>query len=79
MRARKNDRRPIVISDVLRELQAIAEVAERCDEPSVVAACRRAQSLLVRLRNQFVFDVAGPGSPSDVSIVPSDVSIVDAA
>ena len=56
---------PLVMDDVVREIQAIADAAERGDQPSLSAACRRAQSLLARLRNQFLFEVAGPGTPSD--------------
>jgi hypothetical protein len=56
---------PLLMADVVREIQAIADAAERADRPSLAAACRRAQSLLARLRNQFVFEVAGPGTPSD--------------
>jgi hypothetical protein len=57
------------MADVVRQIQAIADLAEGAGEPGLVEACRRAQSLLARLRNQFVFDVAGPGSPADVSLV----------
>jgi hypothetical protein len=32
-----------------------------------VDASRRTQSLLARLRNQFVFDVAGPRNPSEIT------------
>jgi hypothetical protein len=53
------------MADVVGELQAIASVVERCDDAEVVAACRRAQSLLARLRNQFLDDVLGDRAPSE--------------
>jgi hypothetical protein len=56
---------PVLMADVVRELQAIASVAERSDDLEVVAACRRAQSLLARLRNQFLDDLVGDEAPSD--------------
>jgi len=59
-----NDGAPLVMADVVREIQAIADAAERSDKAALIAACRRAQSLLDRLHNQFLFDVAGPGTPS---------------
>jgi hypothetical protein len=40
---------PVLMTDVIRELQAIAAVAERSDDLEVVTACRRAQSLLAKL------------------------------
>jgi hypothetical protein len=62
-----NDGAPLVMADVVREIQAIADAAERADQAALLAACRRAQSLLARLRNQFLFEVAGPGTPSRLS------------
>ena len=53
------------MTDIVRELQAIASVAERSDDLEVVAGCRRAQSLLTRLRNQFLDDLLGDEAPSD--------------
>ena len=53
------------MADVVREIQAIASFAERSDDLEVVAACRRAQSLLTRLRNQFLDDLLGDAAPSD--------------
>lgn len=64
-----SDGAPIVMADVMRELQAIADAAERLDAMSILESRRRAQSLLDRLRAQFVFEVAGPGSPSPVAVV----------
>jgi hypothetical protein len=55
---------PILMADVVRELKAIASVAERCDDLEVVAACRRAESLVARLRNQFLDDLLGDEPPS---------------
>lgn len=54
---------PVLMVDVVRELQAIASVAERSNDVEVVTACRRAQSLLARLRNQFLGDVLGGHAP----------------
>jgi hypothetical protein len=56
---------PVLMGDVVRELQAIASIAERSDDLELVTACRRAQSLLARLRNQFLDDVLGDRSPSE--------------
>ena len=53
------------MADVIRELHAIARAANSGDRPEMVEACRRAESLLARLRNQFAFEVAGPGNPAD--------------
>lgn len=53
------------MADVMRELQLIAAAAERATHPELVEACRRAQSLLARLRNQFVDDLIGGVAPSD--------------
>jgi hypothetical protein len=60
-------RRPHLIrmADVVRELQSIAVAADRAGDPEVVAACRRAQSLLARLRDQFVQDLIGDRAPSE--------------
>jgi hypothetical protein len=55
---------PVRMVDVIRELQAIALAAERATDPELRAACRRAQSLLARLRNQFVDDLIGDRAPS---------------
>jgi hypothetical protein len=72
-----DDDRPIVMADVVRELQAFADAAALAGDPSLVDAARRAQSLLARLRNQFVFEVAGPGSPSNV--IPATLTPANAA
>ena len=64
-RGRTGPDQPLVMSDVVRELQAIAAVAETAEDPAVVHACRRAQSLLARLQKQFLQDVIGDGQPSD--------------
>lgn len=56
---------PIRMVDVVREIQAIALAAERSHDPEIVAACRRAQSLLARLRNDFVEDLIGDKAPSE--------------
>jgi hypothetical protein len=50
--------------------------------PSLVMGdvVRRAQSLLARLRNQFLFEVAGPGTPAGVTLVDaSEHPTVEAA
>lgn len=60
---------PIVLAHVMRELQTIADAAERRDRRAILEAGRRAQSLLDRLRAQFVFEVVRPGSPSAVRAV----------
>lgn len=57
-------RSPVRMVDVVRELQAIAVAADRGGDPELLAACRRAQSLLARLRNQFVGDLIGDEAPS---------------
>ena len=57
--------RPIRMVDVVREIQAIAHLAERSEDPDVIAACRRAQSLLARLRNDFIEDLIGDLAPSE--------------
>jgi hypothetical protein len=51
--------------DVVREIQAIALAAERMGDPGIMAACRRVQSLLARLRNDFVEDLIGDTPPSE--------------
>ena len=56
---------PIRMVDVVREIQAIAQLAERSDDTDIVEACRRAQSLLARLRNDFIEDLIGDGAPSE--------------
>ena len=56
---------PVLMADVVRELQAIASVAERSADLEVVVACRRAQSLLARLRNQFLDDLLAETPPSE--------------
>jgi hypothetical protein len=75
---------PIAMVDVVRQIQAIADLAEGAGDPALVEACRRAHSLLARLRNQFLFEVTGPGSPAGVSLVhavepAAVVETVDAA
>jgi hypothetical protein len=60
---------PLVLADVVRELHAIADAAARAGDPDVIAACRRAESLLARLRDQFVFEVAGNGTPSGITSI----------
>lgn len=55
----------VVFSDVIRELQIIASMAEGADDVAVLTACRRAQSLADRLRHQFLGDLLGDRSPSD--------------
>jgi predicted subunit of tRNA(5-methylaminomethyl-2-thiouridylate) methyltransferase len=52
------------MADVVRELQSIADAATRDDAIGIIDAARRGQSFLDRLRSQFVFEVAGAGSPS---------------
>ena len=56
---------PIRMMDVVRGVQAIALAAERGGDPDIVAACRRVQSLLARLRNDFVEDLIGDRAPSE--------------
>jgi hypothetical protein len=51
--------------DVIREIQAIARAAEEGGDPEIVAACRRVQSMLARLRNDFVEDLIGDTAPSE--------------
>jgi hypothetical protein len=51
--------------DVVREIEAIALAAARSSDPEVLAACRRAQSLLARLRNDFIQDLIGDAAPSE--------------
>jgi hypothetical protein len=71
---------PITMVDVVRQIQAIADLAEGAEDPALVEACRRAQSLIARLRNQFVLEVTGPGSPAGVSLVrPAERAAVEAA
>jgi hypothetical protein len=71
---------PLVMADVVCQIQAIADLAEGARDPALVEACRRAQSLLARLRNQFLFEVAGPGSPAGVTLVDaSEHPTVEAA
>lgn len=60
-----NGSNAILMADVVRELQAIADAAEGASHPEIVAACRRAQSLLARLRNQFIVDLVGEIAPSE--------------
>jgi hypothetical protein len=50
---------PIRMVEVVREVQSIARAAERAGDPGIVAACRRVQSLLARLPNDFVEDLIG--------------------
>jgi hypothetical protein len=60
---------PLRFVDVITELRAIADVAsdtQGLDGRSVAAACRRAESLLFVLRQQFLADVV------DVDPVPSE-------
>jgi hypothetical protein len=59
---------PVVMADVVRELEAIAAVAATHDEPELVRACERARALVLRLRDQFVFEITGPASPSELPI-----------
>jgi hypothetical protein len=56
---------PVLMTDLIRELQAIAAVAERSDDLEVVSACRRAQSLLARLHNQFLDDLIADQTPGE--------------
>lgn len=51
--------------DVVREIQAIAVAAERAENPEILAACRHAQSLLARLRGDFIEDLIGDTAPSE--------------
>ena len=54
------DAPPLRFNDVIGELHRIADIAARVDEAGgseIVAACRRAESLLSRLRNQFLRDL----------------------
>lgn len=51
---------PLRFADVIRELRAIAELASGPgipDGPTLSGACRRAESLLLVLRRQFLQDV----------------------
>jgi len=55
--------RPLRFSDVLEELESIGDMAHGSNDPTglaVAAACRRAQGLLERLREQFLADVVVP-------------------
>jgi hypothetical protein len=57
---------PLRFSDVMAELQRIADMAGGSSPPSpsdVRTACRRAQSLLWLLRRQFLQDVVLPPRP----------------
>lgn len=57
---------PLRFTDVIDELRTIASMAARTrhvEGASVAAACRRAESLLLVLRRQFMDDVVGPDSP----------------
>lgn len=56
---------PVLMTDVVREMQAIAGLAERSGDDEVVAACRRVQSLLARLREQFIEDLIGDRARSE--------------
>jgi hypothetical protein len=56
---------PVLMTDVVREMQAIAGLAKRSGDDEVVAACRRVQSLLARLRDQFIEDLIGDRAPSE--------------
>ena len=51
--------------DVVREIEAIALAAQRSADPDLLAACRRAQSLLARLRNDFIQDLIGDTAPGE--------------
>lgn len=61
---------PLRFADVIEELRTIASMAERAGQVqggAVQAACRRAESLLIVLRRQFLEDVTissldGPGT-----------------
>jgi hypothetical protein len=50
---------PLRLVDVVAELHRIADMATAgsVQGPEVAAACRRAESLLARLRNQFLDEV----------------------
>jgi len=55
--------RPLRFSDVLDELESIGDMARGSNDPTglaVAAACRRAQGLLERLREQFLAEVVMP-------------------
>lgn len=62
---------PVRFSDVIAELRAIADLATgHGDTPRwrVAAACRRAESLLMVLRRQFLNEVVlGDGAPGGAS------------
>lgn len=54
---------PLVLADVVREIQALAGAAERSDRPDLVEASRRVQSMITRLRNQLVEELVREGAP----------------
>jgi hypothetical protein len=69
---------PLRFADVVRELRTIAQLAsgpDTPDGPTVARACRRAESLLLVLRRQFVEEVvlgeAGMERRSEVAVARS--------
>lgn len=73
------DGRPIVMSDVMREIQAVARIARERDDAELARACRRVQSILDRIRNQFVEDLVGPTPPAERPIALDEVRSARAA
>jgi hypothetical protein len=61
---------PLRFSDVIDELQRIAALAgsNEAGGVEIVAACRRAESLLARLRSQFLDDVLADPVVADASV-----------
>jgi hypothetical protein len=57
--------RPLRFADVVAELEVAAALARAGSTVGVAEACRRARSLLERLRGQFLTEVilAPPGTP----------------
>jgi len=56
---------------VIGELHKIADLARQLDEaggPEISAACNRAESLIARLRNQFIEDLLADGRGQEASI-----------
>lgn len=55
---------PLTFSDVISELHRIADLARRLDEAGgseIASACFRTESLLTRLRNQFLEELLSDG------------------
>lgn len=71
--------RPLVMSDVMREIQAVARIAEEREDAELAQACRRVQSILDRIRNQFVEDLVGPTPPAERPIALNELRSARAA